>query len=92
MARLCSITDTLVVNPQPPFKVKTFIYITIIVLHSFILPFTSAITITPTITKNYFPSDDPNFTNLMVCHYDCEKQHILRQFSLINVKQCTEAP
>ena len=28
----------------------------------------------------------------MVPHYDCEKQHNLRQFILLNVKQCTEAP
>ena len=28
----------------------------------------------------------------MVSHYDCAKQHILRQFTLLNVKQCTEAP
>ena len=28
----------------------------------------------------------------MVSHYDCEKQHNLRQFNLPNVKQCTEAP
>ena len=28
----------------------------------------------------------------MVSHYYCEKQHTLRQFNLINVKQCTEAP
>ena len=27
----------------------------------------------------------------MVSHYDCEKQHYLRQFNLLNVKQCTEA-
>ena len=27
----------------------------------------------------------------MVSHYDCEKQHNLRQFNLLNVKQCTEA-
>ena len=27
----------------------------------------------------------------MVSHYDCEKQHNLRQFNLINVKHCTEA-
>ena len=38
------------------------------------------------------PSDDPNITNLMVSHYDCAKQHNLRQFNLLNVKQCTEAP
>ena len=28
----------------------------------------------------------------MVSHYDCEKQHNFRQFNLLNVKQCTEAP
>ena len=28
----------------------------------------------------------------MVYHYDCAKQHKLRQFNLLNVKQCTEAP
>ena len=28
----------------------------------------------------------------MVSHYDCEKQHNLRQFNLVNVKPCTEAP
>ena len=28
----------------------------------------------------------------MVSHYDCAKQHNLRQFDLLNVKQCTEAP
>ena len=38
------------------------------------------------------PSDDPNITNRMVSHYDCAKQHNLRQFNLLNVKQCTEAP
>ena len=28
----------------------------------------------------------------MVSHYDCAKQHNLRQFNLLKVKQCTEAP
>ena len=28
----------------------------------------------------------------MVSHYDCAKQHNLRQFNLLNVKQCTEGP
>ena len=28
----------------------------------------------------------------MVSHYDFAKQHNLRQFNLLNVKQCTEAP
>ena len=26
----------------------------------------------------------------MVSHYDCAKQHNLRQFNLLNVKQCIE--
>ena len=28
----------------------------------------------------------------MVSQYDCAKQHYLRQFNLLKVKQCTEAP
>ena len=28
----------------------------------------------------------------MVSHYDCAKQHNLRQFTLLNVEQCTEGP
>ena len=28
----------------------------------------------------------------MVSYYVCEKQHYLRQFKFLNVKQCTEAP
>ena len=43
-------------------------------------------------TDNYLPPDDPKITNLMVSHYDCEKQDNLRQFILLNVKPCTEAP
>ena len=31
-------------------------------------------------------------TTLMVSHYDCAKQQNLRQFNLLKVKQCTEAP
>ena len=51
-----------------------------------------AITSELTDTDNYVPPYDPNYTNLMVSHYDCEKQHNLRQFTLLNVKPCTEAP
>ena len=28
----------------------------------------------------------------MVSHYDRENQHALRQFNLLNVNECTEAP
>ena len=43
-------------------------------------------------TDNSLPLDDQNFTNLVVSHYDCEKQHNLCQFNVLNVKYCTEAP
>ena len=83
-------THILVLNIQRPFILHTFFYSTNIVLHSFIL--TSTVPISPTDNENFLPSDDPNNTNLMVSHYDCEKQHNLEQFNLLNVKQCTEAP
>ena len=54
--------------------------------------YSHAIPIELTDTDNDLPPDDPNITNFMVSHYDCEKQHNLRQFNLLNVKQCTEAP
>ena len=54
--------------------------------------FLHTIPIELTDTDNYLPPDDPNVTNLMVSHYDCEKQHNLRQFNLLNVKSCTEVP
>ena len=92
MAKLSFITPTLVLNKQHPFKLPIFIYLTNVVLHSFTLPLTYTIPVTTTNTEHYLPSDDANITNLMVSHYDCEKQHNLRQFNFFNVKQCTEAP
>ena len=62
------------------------------ILYLHLFNFTFSIPITPSDTENYLPSDDPNNTNLMVSHYDCAKQHNLRQCNLLNVKQCTEAP
>ena len=53
---------------------------------------TTSLSISPTNTNNYLPSDDPIITNLMVSHFDCAKQHNLGQINLLNVKQCTEAP
>ena len=92
MAKLSSVTHIPVLNIPHPFKPYTTFYITnlILYLHFFNIPF--SIPITPSDTENYLPSDDPNITNLMVSHYDCAKQHNLRQFNLLNVKQCTEAP
>ena len=51
-----------------------------------------AIPIEPTETDIYLPPDDPNITNHMVSHYDCGKQHNLRQFNLLSVKPCTDSP
>ena len=91
MAKSYFTTHIPISNKPVPFKLHTFMYIIIIVLHSFIVTFTSALPITPTDTENYLQSDDPSITNLMVSHYDCEKYHNRRQFPLLNVKQCTEA-
>ena len=92
MAKSYSVTRTQVLNILPLFELLTNSYITILILYSHLFNFTFSIPITPTDTENYLPSDDPNLTNLMNSHYDCAKQHNLRQFNLLNVKQCTEAP
>ena len=92
MAKLSSVTHIPVLNIQHLFKPYTTFYITKLILYLHLFNFTFSIPITPSDTENYLPSDDPNITNLMVSHYDCAKQHNLRQFNLLNVKQCTEAP
>ena len=86
-------THTPVLNILPLFKLYTTFYITNLILYLHLFNFTFSIPITPSDTEN-LPSDDPlqNITNLIVSHYDCTKQHNLRQFNLLNVKQCTEAP
>ena len=78
-------------NILPPLRFYTILYITNLILHLHLFNLTFSIPITPSDTENYLLSDDPNITNLMVSHYDCAKQHNLRQFNLLNVKQCTEA-
>ena len=92
MATLSSVTHIQVLNIQHPFKPYTTFYITTLILYLHLFNSTFSIPITPSDTENYLPSDDPNITNLMVSHYDCAKQRNLRQFNLLNVKQCTEAP
>ena len=92
MAKLSSVTHIPVLNIQHLFKPYTTFYITNLILYLHLFNSTFSIPITPSDTENYLPSDDPNITNLMVSHYDCAKQHNLRQFNLLNVKQCTEAP
>ena len=89
MAKSHSVTHTQVLNILPLFKLYTTFYITTLILYLHLFNLTFSIPIIPSDT---LPSDDPNLTNLMVSHYDCAKQHNLRQFNLLNVKQCTEAP
>ena len=43
-------------------------------------------------SENHISEQDPNILNLMVSHYDCAKQNNLRQFSLLNVEPCKQAP
>ena len=42
--------------------------------------------------ENHISEQDPNNLNLMVSHYDCAKQNNLRQFTLLNVEPCKQAP
>ena len=91
MEKSSFVTHTPVLNIPLPSRLYTILYITNLILHSHLFTFTFSKPITPSDTGNYLPSDDPNITNRMVSHYDCAKQHNLRQFNLLNVKQCTEA-
>ena len=92
MAKSSFVTHTPVLDKPLLSRLYTILYITNMILHSHLFTFTFSIPITPSDTENYLPSDDPNITNLMVSNYDCAKQHNLRQFNLLNVKQCTEGP
>ena len=92
MAKSHSVTHTQVLKILPLFELFTTSYITTLILYLHLFNFTFSIPITPSDTENYLPSDDPNITNLMVSHYACAKQHNSRQFNLLSVKQCTEAP
>ena len=92
MAKSCSTTLIPDLNTQLHFRLNVFLYITTIVFYSYLITSETSVSISPTNIDDYLPSDDPNFTNLMVFHYDCAKQYTLRQFNLLNVKQCTEAP
>ena len=92
MAKSPFVTPTPVLNILPLSKLYTTFYMTNLILYLHLFNFTFSIPITPSDTENCLPSDDPNNTNLMVSHYDCAKQHNLRQFILLNLKQCIEAP
>ena len=80
MAKSPFVTHTLVLNIPPLSKLYTTFYMTNLILYLHLFNFTFSIPIPPSDTENYLPSGDPNITNLMVSHYDCAKQHNLRQF------------
>ena len=42
--------------------------------------------------ENHISPQDPKKLYLMVSHYNCAKQNNLRQFSLLNVEPCKQAP
>ena len=43
-------------------------------------------------SENHISEQDPIILKIMVSHYDCAKQNNLRQFSLLNVEPCKQAP
>ena len=42
--------------------------------------------------SDHVDPNDPHISDLLVSHYDCSKQHNLRQFSLTRVQPCVQAP
>ena len=92
MAKLSFVTNIQDLNILLLSRLYTTLYITNLILQLHFYTLTTSIPITPSDTENYLLSDDPNITHPMVSHYDCAKQHNLRQLNLLNVKQCTEAP
>ena len=53
---------------------------------------TSVPEVDTTNSKNHISEQDPSILNLMISHYDCAKRNNLRQFSLLNVEPCKQAP
>ena len=43
-------------------------------------------------SPDHVDPNDPHISDLLVSHYDCSKQHNLRQFSLTRVQPCAQAP
>ena len=65
------------------------VYITYII---HIVNSTSVPKVDTTNSEYHISEQDTNILNLMVSHYDCAKQNNLRQFSLLNVEPCKQAP
>ena len=43
-------------------------------------------------SSDHVDPNDPHISDLLVSHYECSKQHNLRQFSLTRVQPCAQAP
>ena len=71
-------------------QVVKYTYI-IHIVHSSVHPSTVP-KVDTTNSENHISDQDPKILNLMVSHYDCAKQNNLRQFSLLNVEPCKQAP
>ena len=43
-------------------------------------------------SSDHVDPNDRHISDLLISHYDCSKQHNLRQFSLTRVQPCSQAP
>ena len=66
---------------------NTYIVYIIHIVHS-----TSVPKIDTTNSENHISEQDPNILSVMVSHYECAKQNNSRQFSLLIVEPCKQAP
>ena len=71
---------------------KNILFNTYIVYIIHIVNSTSVPKVDTTNSENHISEQDPNISNLMVSHFDCAKQNNSRQFSLLNVEPCKQAP
>ena len=68
------------------------LFITYIAYIIHIVDSTSVPKVDTTNPANHISEQNPIILNLMVSHYDCAKQNNLRQFSLLKVETCKQAP
>ena len=71
---------------------KNILFDTYIIYIIHIIISTSVPKVDTTNSDNHISEQDPNILNLMVSHYHCAKQNNLKQFSLLNVEPCKQAP
>ena len=66
---------------------RLFLYYLSYFLFSFL-----SITSTTDSSSNHVDPNNLHISDLLVSHYDCSKQHNLRQFSITRVQPCSQAP